>query len=138
MTHEEAMSQIGSALPYLNPKVADEQGVVYVRAMIQFVRDANGELTRQWRYQQVDIGEEQWNPPNKPKKQCMVKPKFNWLHWREAPTRVKNLAYRLKPESMQAMSKYKRSDLLMIRGVGKKTVDEMEAFLHSQGYSLAL
>lgn len=138
MTHEEAMTQIGSALPYLNPKVADANGVVYVRAMIQFVRDANGELTRQWRYQQVDIGEEEWNPPNKPQKQCAVEPKFNWLDWRDAPTRVKNLAHKLRPESFKAMAKYKRRDLLMIRGVGPKTVDDVEAFLQSQGYSLAL
>lgn len=138
MTHEEAMSQIGSALPYLNPKVADDEGVVYVRAMIQFVRDEHGQLTRQWRYQQVDIGEEEWNPPNKPQKQCEVRPKFNWVIWREAPTRVKNLAFKLKPESMQAMSKYTRDDLMMVRGVGTKTVDDMQAFLKSQGYSLSL
>lgn len=135
MTHEEAMNQISSALAYLNPKVADDQGVVYVRGLIQFVRDANGELTRQWRYQQVDIGEEEWNPPNKPQKQC--EPKFKWLDWRDAPTRVKNLAYKLKPDSFAAMSKYKREDLLMVRGVGAKTVNEMEEFLKGRGYNLA-
>ena len=127
------MSQIGSALPYLNPKVADDEGIVYVRAMIQFVRDEHGQLTRQWRYQQVDIGEEEWNPPNKPQK----KETFNWRLWREAPTRVKNLVWKLRPESMEVMCKYTRTDLLSIRGVGEKTVQDLEQYMNDKGYVLS-
>ena len=138
MTHEEAMSQIGSALPYLNLKVANDEGIVYVRAMIQFVRNEQGQLTRQWRYQQVDIGEDEWNPPNKPKAQCAPTRKFNWRDWIDAPTRVRNLAYKLQPESLEAMGKYSPQELRSIRGVGLKTVRDTQEYLQRKGYSLSL
>ena len=135
MTHEEAISQIQSALPHLDPAVADDQGIVHVRAMIQYVRNDKGELTRYWRYQQVDIGEEEWNPPNKPKK-AEPEPEYKWRMWVGCSRRAGRVFSQLRPATYEQMSKYTPNDLLKMRGVGAKTVADINAFLRTKGYEL--
>ena len=140
MTHEEAMSQIGAALPHLDPRVADDQGVIYVRAMIQFVRDADGNLTRQWRYQQVDIGEDEWNPPNKPKRITVDKRKanaeFDNRMWHALGTRAYHVVWKLRPASYEEFAKYTEADLRKIQGCGKVTLNELKEFMKMKGYTI--
>jgi len=135
MTHEEAFAQIANALPHLDPQLADADGIVYVRGMIQYLRDGNGQLTRQWRYQQVDIGEEVWEPENKPMK-SEPKPEFSWRDWVGCSVRAGRVVSQLRPATYEQMSKYTANDLMKMRGVGTKTVADIDAFLQTKGYYL--
>jgi len=140
MTHDEAYQQIAQALPYLDCRLSNKDGVLYLNGEVHFILE-NGKPTKLWRaqrllitdkpHEQMDWGKEWregWQAIERHRQR-----KFDPNMWDGLNARAYTAVCRLKPEQYSDLT---RDMLMRVNNVGKVTVNHIEEFLNDKGYKL--
>ena len=136
MTHEEAYHQIAAALPYLDSKLSNQDGVLYVNGEVHFVLQ-NGLPTNCCHAQRLLVTDKpheqmEWRKTRQTPSLFSAR-KFDPAMWEGLNARAYSAVLRLRPERYEDLTSLQ---IIQLKNVGRVTLGQIKEFLKQKGHTL--